>query len=153
MLEKEAVDNLGRSHHKPTPLGKETRLAPGDGCVSDSNCIAWMFDKSTDENDALDIIKFIPEVVWHPGIPTTPLERLYDTVLECFDFSSGSPVVFPKLKNKAYLSAKALFHLAVQRKCINDESNTAVLQSIAGRHRPIGSRTTRETTTLNLLSA
>ena len=129
---------FGPSHHKPTPFGKETDW---DGCVLDSNCIAWMFDKSTDENVALDIVKFIPEVVWHPGIPTTPLERLYDAVLECFDFSSGSPVVVSKLRSKAYLSAKAFLHLAVQRKCINDESNTAVLQSIAGRHRPIGSRT------------
>ena len=121
-----------------TPFGQETDW---DGCVLDSNCIAWMFDKSMDEDVVLDIMKFIPEVVWHPGILTTPLERLYDTVLECFDVSSGSPVVVSKLRSKAYLSAKALLHLAVQRKCIDNEFNTAVLQSIAGRHRPIGSRT------------
>ena len=127
---------FGPSHHEPTPFGKETDWY---GCVLDSNCITWMFDKSTDEDVVLDIMKFIPEVVWHPGILTTPLERLYDTVLECVDFSSGSPVVVPKLKSKAYLSAKALLHLAVQRKCIDDEFNTAVFKSIAGRHRALGS--------------
>ena len=79
----------------------------------------------------------------YPGVasPTTPLERLYDTVLERSDSSSEYPAVVPKLRSKAYLSAKALLHLAVQRKCIDEESNTSVLQSIAGRRRTIGSGT------------
>ena len=130
------LTTLGPSHRQPTPFGKETDRY---GYVLDSNCIAWMFEKSTDEDVVLDIMKFIPEVVWHDGIPTTPLKRLYDTVLECFDSPSGSLVVVPKLRNKAYLSAKALLHLAVQRKCINDEFNTAVFQSIARDHQALGS--------------
>jgi hypothetical protein len=94
-----------------------------DGYVLDSNCIAWMFEMSMDADVIMAIMRFIPEVVWHAGIRTTPLERLYDTVVECFDRSSGRPVVIPKLRNKAYLSAKALLHLAIQRKCIGDESD------------------------------
>jgi hypothetical protein len=130
------LTTLGPSHHQPTLFGKKTDWY---GYVLDSNCIAWMFKKSTDEDVVLDIMKFIPEVIWHPDIQTTPLEKLYDTVLECFDSSSGSPVVIPKLRSKVYFSAKALLHLAVQRKCINDESNTAVFRSIAGRHQALGS--------------
>ena len=51
---------------------------------------------------------FIPEVVWNASNRTTPLERLYDIhmALECFDRSTGRPVVIPKLRNKANLSAK-----------------------------------------------
>ena len=64
----------------------------------------------------------------------------HDTVLECFDRSSGSPVVIPKLRNKAYLSAKALLHLAIQRKCIGDESDKAVFKSISSRHPIMGSK-------------
>ena len=54
------------------------------GYVLDSNCIAWMFEMSMDSDVIMAIMRFIPEVVWYAGIRTTPLERLYDTVLECF---------------------------------------------------------------------
>ena len=86
------------------------------------------------------IVGFIPQVVRHQGNQEIPLERLYDTVLECSSPSNGCPVVIPKLENKAYLSAKALLHLAIQRKCINDESYKAVFKSISGRHPVMGSK-------------
>jgi len=122
----------------PPPLfNKETDWG---GYVLDSNCIAWMFEMSMDLDVTMAIMRFIPEVVWHAEIRTTPLERLYDTVLECFDSSSGRPVVIPKLKNKAYLSAKALLHLAIQRKCIGHESDKAVFTSISRRHPIMGSK-------------
>ena len=122
----------------PTPLfNKETDW---HGFVLDSNCIAWMFQMSMDADVIMAIMRFIPEVVWHAGIRTIPLERLYDTVLECFDRSSGRPVVIPKLRNKAYLSAKALLHLAIQRKCIGDESDKAMFKAISSRHPVMGSK-------------
>ncbi|KAF9784022.1 hypothetical protein BJ322DRAFT_890472 [Thelephora terrestris] len=108
--------------------------------VLDLNCVAWLFEMSMDADVMLAIMKFIPEIVWHAGIRTTPLERVYDTVLECFDRSSGRPVVVPKLKNKGYLSAKALLHLAIQRQCIGGESDTAVFKSISSRYSIIGFR-------------
>ena len=111
-----------------------------DGYVLDSKCIAWMFKMSMDSDVIMAIMKFIPDIVWHAGIRTIPLERLYDTVLECFDHSTGRPVVIPKLKNKAYLSAKALLHLAIQRKCIGDESDQALFESVSSRHHIMGSR-------------
>ncbi|KAF9649519.1 hypothetical protein BDM02DRAFT_3128351 [Thelephora ganbajun] len=123
---------------QPAPLfNKETDW---HGYVLDSNCIAWMFHMSIDADVILAMMRFIPEVVWHAGIKTTPLEGLYDTVLECFDRSTGHPVVIPKLKNKAYLGAKALLHLTIQRKCISDESDMAVFKSISNRHPIMGSK-------------
>ena len=110
------------------------------GYVLDSNCIAWMFEASTDADVILAIMKFIPEVVWHSGIRPIPLEMLYDNVLECFHHSPGGSVVIPNLRNKAYLSAKALLHLVIQRKCIGDESDEVVLKSISNRHPILGSR-------------
>ena len=109
------------------------------GYVLDSKCIAWMFDKSIDADVVMAIMRFIPEVVWHDKIRTTPLERLYDTVLECFDRSSGHPVVPTKLRNKAYLSAKALLHLTIQRKYIGSASDDALFESISVRHVIMGS--------------
>ena len=43
-------------------------------------------------------------------------------------------MVIPKLRDKAYLGAKALLHLAIQRKCIGGESDNAVSESISNRH-------------------
>jgi hypothetical protein len=107
--------------------------------VLDSNCIAWMFERSVNAGVILDIIRFISEVVWHAGIRTTPLKRLYDTVLECFDNSSGRPVAIPKLKKKAYLSAKALLHVAIQRMCMGNESDKEAFNYISNRYQNIGS--------------
>ena len=127
---------MANASEQPPPLfNKETDW---NGYVLDSNCIAWMFEMSMDADVIMAIMRFIPEVVWHAGIRTTPLERLYDTVLECFDRSSGRPAVIPKLRNKAYLSAKALLHLAIQRKCIGDESDKAMFKSISNRHPIMG---------------
>ena len=121
---------------QPPPLFNEE--TDWGGYVLDSNCTAWMFEMSMDADVIMAIMKFTPEVVWHADIRTTPLERLYDTVLECFDRSSGRPIVIPRLRDKAYLSAKALLHLAIQRKCIGDESDKIIFQSIASRHPIMG---------------
>ena len=106
-----------------------------DGFVLDSNCIAWMFKMSMDMDVIMAIMRFIPEVVWHAGIRKTPLERLYDTVLKCFDHSSGHPTGIPKVKDEAYLGAKALLHLTIQRKCSGHRSDKAALESISNRHK------------------
>lgn len=108
--------------------------ADWEGYILDSNCIAWMFKKSVDEDVVQEIMKFIPEVVWHQGIQTTPLEKLYDTVLDCLDCSIDHPVVIYKFQKKAYLTAKAFVHLAIQRKCIDGGSDRAVFESIAKKH-------------------
>jgi len=120
---------------QPSPLfNKETDW---EGYVLDSDCITWMFEMSMDMDIIMAIMKFIPEVVWHAGIQTTPLQRLYDTVLECFDHSSGHPTVIPKFRDRAYFAAKALLHLTIQRKCIGDEHNAVVFESISNNHLPL----------------
>ena len=109
-----------------------------EGYVLDSNCIAWMFEMSMDADVFMAIMRFIPEVIWHTGIRTIPIEGLYDTVLEGFDRSSGRCVVIPRLRNIVYLGAKALVHLAIQRKCIGDGSDRAAFRSISTRHPVMG---------------
>lgn len=122
----------GQPDQQPPLFNKETNWR---GYVLDSDCIAWMFDMSMDVNATLAVI---PEVIWHAGIRTTPLERLYDAFIECFDRSSGRPTVIPKLKDKAYLSAKALLHVAIQRKCIGGELDGPAFISISARHPAVG---------------
>ena len=110
------------------------------GYVLDSICVAWALEMSRDEDVVLAIMKFIPEVVWHSGTRIISLERLYESLLECFDLSSGSPVVIPKYRDKAYFGARALFHLAIQRKCIGHESGNAAFRAISYNHLTVGSR-------------
>ena len=119
----------------PLPLfNKETDW---EGYVLDSDCITWMFEMSKDMDIIMAIMKFIPEVVWHAGIRTTPLQRLYDTMLECFDHSSGHPIVIPKFRDRAYLAAKALLHLTIQRRCIGGEHDAVIFESISNKHQPL----------------
>ena len=139
------LDGSNTGDHIELPVAGQDQLPPlftegadWGGYVLDSNCIAWMFKMSLDWDVIMAIMEFIPDVVWHAGIRTTPLERLYDTVLECFSFSDGRPVILPKLKKKAYVSAKALLHLAIQRRCAGDESDKELFRSISTRHPIMG---------------
>ena len=128
---------FGSYGNSPPLFEKETDW---EGYTLDSNCIVWMSENVVDENAVLGIMRFIPEVVWHPGIRNTPLRGLYEALLECLDYSSGHPVIIPKLKEKAYLSAKALLHVAVQRRCIGCESDKSVFNSISSRHQNMRSK-------------
>jgi len=55
-------------------------------------------------------------------------------VLGCFNHSTRHPVVIPKLRNRVYLSAKALLHLMIQRRCISHGSNKAVFKPTPTQH-------------------
>ena len=121
--------------HLPLP----NEEADEDGFALDSECIVRIFEISTDADVIQANMKFIPEIFWHPGIRKTPLERLYGAVLECFDRSTGRPVVIPKVRNQAYLGAKALLHLAIQRQCFGDGSDDPAFRSISNRHQILGS--------------
>lgn len=123
--------------NQPPPLfDKETDWGV---YVLDSDCVALMFGMPMEIDVTIAILRFIPEIIWHAGIQTIPLEMLYGTFLECFDRSSGHPVLKPAFRDMAYLSAKALLNIGIQRKCIGDESDKAVLESISSRHRIVGS--------------
>ena len=133
-------DNHSVGHielHLPTEPNQPLRLFTNDndlrGFVLDSNCIAQMFLMSTDPDFITAIMKFIPEVVWHAGVHKIPLERLYDTLVGCFDCSSGCHIMIPRLEDKAYISAKALLHLAIQCKSIGGGCDK-LFESISRRH-------------------
>jgi hypothetical protein len=99
-----------------TPLFIQEAGAEGDRL--DARCITRMFVMSTDADVVTSIMDFIPEIIWHSGIKDVPLKRIYDTLMDCFDFSGPSPVVIPKLRDVAYLSARAFAHIELQRRCI-----------------------------------
>ena len=102
-----------------------------DGYKTDSISITWTFDQ-VDADETMVILGFIPEVVWHKDIQTVPLKRTYEMMVKCFDYSSGRPVVIPRLRDMAYSSAKALLHLVIQHKCIGYGSDAPTFNSILG---------------------
>jgi hypothetical protein len=128
---------------KPTPHDQPTLLPEKEvdwyGYLLDSNCITWMFEMPMDVDVTMAIARVIPEIVWHSGIRATPLEKVYDTLLECFNHSSGNPRLRPEFREKTYLYAKALLHMGIQQKCIGSQSGNIVFESISDRHQIVGS--------------
>ena len=84
----------------------------------DARCITRMLVMSTDPDVVASIMDFIPEIIWHNRIKDVPLKRIYNILIDCFNFSGPGPVVIPVLRNVAYLSARAFVHIALQRRCI-----------------------------------
>ena len=84
----------------------------------DARCITRMIVMSTDPDVVTSIMDFIPEIIWHSGIKDLPLKRIYDILMNCFNFSAPTPVVIPASRNVAYLSARAFAHIVLQRRCI-----------------------------------
>lgn len=111
-----------------------------DGYVVYSNCVTWMFQKPVEYDTVMAIVGFIPEIVWHSGIKTVPLERIYDNLLGCFDDKVHCPTVLSRHRDRAYLSAKALLHIIIQRRCLGNGADTAVIGSISARHPRMGYR-------------
>ena len=89
-----------------------------EGDRLDARCISRMFTMSTDADVVSTIMGFIPEIIWHSGIKDVPLKRIYNILMDCFNFSGLTPVVIPKLRDVAYLSARAFVHIELQRRCI-----------------------------------
>jgi len=125
---------------QPPPLFSKEIRWDWDGYVVDSDCIAWAFEMPMDMDLTMATARFISEITWHAGTRAIPVERLYDTLLKCFDHSSGSPILKPALRDHAYFSAKALTHVAIQHKCFGSESNKAAFESILSRHQIMGDK-------------
>ena len=109
------------------------------GFISDSLCIIWMFDRTLDSDRVLAILDFIPDVVWHSGICIVPVAIVFQIFEKCFTYSDGNAALIPRLRARAYAAGRALVHLAIQRKCIGEESCDP-LKEFRGAQRSYGWR-------------
>ena len=105
----------------------------------DARCISRMFVMSTDTDVIASIMDFTTEVIWHSRIKDVPLKRIYDILMDCFDFSGPHPVVIPRLRDMAYLSARAFVHIELQRRCITqyEERKQDGWKSLCSNHPPL----------------
>ena len=154
-----SVNCTGNGHEPEAGITALARLAPAairfprpvaplftqevgaEGDRLDARCINRMFVMSTDVDVMTSIVDFIPEIIWHSGIKNVPLKRIYDILMDCFDFSGLRPVVIPKLRDIAYLSAKAFVHVGLQRRCITQskEHERDGWKALCANHRLLSS--------------
>ena len=131
-----SMNTVGRGHGLEANIVTLTCMAPAaiqfpwavtplfsyctgdEGDRLDARCISRMFVTSTDVDVITSIMDFIPEIIWHDGIKNVPLIRIYDVLMDCFDRSGSGPVIIPRLRDVAYLSARAFVHIGLQRRCI-----------------------------------
>ena len=135
-------DDLEAGLTVPTPAADQPLFVQRkdlEGDRSDAKCINRLFELSTDVDVVLLIMDFIPEVIWHGGIKAIPLNRIYDILVDCFDFSSSHPVLIPKSRDVAYRSARAFVHIELQRRCIThyDGHNQDSWRVLCRNHRPL----------------
>ncbi|KAF9778912.1 hypothetical protein BJ322DRAFT_1113791 [Thelephora terrestris] len=126
-----------------TPLFVQGNDLEGDRL--DAKCVNILFEMSTDIDVVVSNMDFIPEIIWHGGIKDVPRKRIYDILIDCFDFSGADPVVVPKSRSVAYLSARAFVHIELQRRCIvqyeDHERNS--WEALCANHRPLLSANNR----------
>ena len=103
----------------------------------DARCISRMFMMSTGLEVVVPIMDFIPEIIWHSGIKDIPFKRIYDILMDCFDLSGLHPVVIPRMRNVAYLSARAFAHITLQRRCITqcEDNQQGSWKALCANHR------------------
>ena len=105
----------------------------------DARCASRMFVMSTGTDVVTSIMDFIPEIVWHSGIKDVPLKRIYGILIDCFDLTGPRPAMIPKLRDVAYLSARAFVHIALQRRCITryEENKQDSWKALRLNHTPL----------------
>ena len=150
-----SMNTVGRGHELEVSIATLTSIAPaavqfpwsvtplflqgtgGEVDRLDARCITRMFTMSTDVDVVTSIMDFIPEIIWHGGIKMVPLKRIYDILMDCFDFSGQSPVVIPRSRDLAYLSARAFVHIELQRRCITqyEEHKQGSWRALCASHR------------------
>lgn len=126
-------------HWSITPLFVQEQDLEGERF--DARCVDRLFEMSTDVDAVASTMDFIPEIIWHSGIKKVPLRRIYDALMDCFYFSGSHPVVIPKSREIAYLSAKAFVHIQLQRRCIThyEEHKEDSWRALCLDHSPLSS--------------
>ena len=119
----------------PTPLFVQDKDLESDRL--DARCVDLLFEMSTDSDVVTSIMDFILEITWHSGIKNVPLKRIYDILICCFDFSGPHPVLIPKSRDLAYLSAKAFVHIELQRRCITKYEEQDSWKHLCTNHHPL----------------
>jgi len=111
-----------------------------NGVRADSRCIYTMFRMTKASDSITAIMAYIPEITWDSRLKSVPLLLVYRALLESL-WRSAEKGVFPRpgARDRAFLSAKALLYLYLQRRCINsdDEGLTKQVKLMNHQKQPL----------------
>jgi len=95
--------------------------------------IQWMLDRPLDEETTSAVLRAILRMAWRSGNPSPLLKQCYDILLQSFDIVDGQPTLVPRLRNLAYLSARAFCHIFIQSGS-DVQGNDKITASLKERH-------------------
>jgi len=95
--------------------------------------IQWMLDRPLDDETTSVVLRAILRMAWRSGNHSLLLKQCYDILLQSFDIVDGQPTLIPRLRNLAYLSARAFCHIFIQSGS-DAQGNDKVITSLRERH-------------------
>jgi len=95
--------------------------------------ILWMLDRPLDDETTSVVLRAILRMAWRSGDHALLLKRCYDILLRSFDIVDGQPTLIPRLRNLAYLSARAFCHIFIQSGS-DVQGNDRTVASLKERH-------------------
>lgn len=99
--------------------------------------IKWMLDRSLDNETTSVVLRAILRMAWRSGNHSLILKRCYEILLQSFDIVDGQPTLIPRLRNLAYLSARAFCHIFIQSGS-DAQGNDEIMASLRERHLSLG---------------
>lgn len=95
--------------------------------------IKWMLDRPLDDETTAVVLRAILRMAWHSGNHSLLLKRCYEILLQSFDVVDGQPTLIPRLRNLAYLSARAFCHIFIQSGS-DAQGSDKIMSSLGERH-------------------
>jgi len=134
---------IPRHHPVPTPSLTSGVEDHASEVRADSRCIHTMFRMTKASESVVAIMKYIPEITWDSRLRSVPLLPVYQALRESL-WRSADGRVSPQAgaRERAFLSAKALLYLYLQRRCLHgiDKSLASQAKLIETNHpkQPLG---------------
>ena len=95
--------------------------------------IKWMLARPLDDDTTAVVLRAILRMAWRSGNHSLLLRRCYEILLQSFELVDGQPTLVPRLRNMAYLSARAFCHIFIQSGC-DAEGSDKIMSSLRERH-------------------
>lgn len=99
--------------------------------------IKWILDRHTDDDTTVAALRAILRMAWRSGNHSLLLKRCYEILLQSFEIVDDHPALIQRLRNLAYLSARAFCHILVQSGSDAQGPEDKVMNSLKKGHTPL----------------
>ena len=129
-LTKQSQSGLIAHRHQTPTFTIASDIEDRDSEVrADLRCIYTMFRMSETPDSTAAIMAYIPEIPWDSRLKSIPLLPVYRALLKSLRCSTDGGI-FPRpgARDRAFLSAKALLYLYLQRRCFHRDDKGLINQ-------------------------